>query len=101
MLDFCGGLFKFLSKKYKKSMKKYQKYRKIETKNKKQVHKKNKARKKRLIQKIKIFFIYVVFLMFINKQIKKGENQLFIALTSFTHAVCSFNLVYSGRIIEK
>ena len=65
MLDFCGGLFKFLSKKYKKSMKKYQKYRKIETKNKKQVHKKNKARKKRLIQKIKIFFIYVVFLIFI------------------------------------
>ena len=71
-----------------------------------QVHKKNKA-EKRLIQKIKIFFIYVVFLIyffyiiFINKQIKKEKNQLCIALTSFTHAVCSFNLVYSGRIIEK
>ena len=49
-----------------------------------------------------LFFLYLFFyIIIINKQIKKGKNQLFIALTSFTHAVCSFNLVYSGRIIEK
>ena len=83
-------------------MKKYKKYSKIETKNKKQVHKINKAEKKVDTENGNIFYLYLfLYIIFINKQIINGNHQLFIALTLFTHAVYSFNVVYSGRIIEK